>query len=98
MAEIAFEANNFEANNFETNDEPARSVLMRLIAAASPGQSGRAYWLQRCDPLPSTWCFINLASTNRAAVAQGNRGPTGTMHPDPSIDRSRWFNANPGKP
>jgi hypothetical protein len=87
MAEIAFEANN----------EPARSVLMRLIAAASPGQSGRAYWLQRCDPLPSAWCFINLAYTNRAAVAQGNR-PTGTMQPDASIDRSRWFNATPGKP
>jgi hypothetical protein len=27
--------------------------LTRLIAAATPGQSVRAYWLQRCDPLPS---------------------------------------------
>ncbi len=54
MAEVAFEANN----------EPARNVLMRLIAAALPGQSDRAFWLQRCDPLPSTWCFINLAFAN----------------------------------
>jgi len=54
MAEVAFEANN----------EPARNVLTRLIAAAAPGQSDRVYWLQRCDPLPSTWCFINLAYAN----------------------------------
>ena len=63
MAEIAFEANN----------EPARSVLRRLIEAASPGQSQRAYWLQRCDPLPSDWCFINLAYANRAIVVEGGR-------------------------
>ncbi|MEQ1883357.1 MAG: hypothetical protein ABL878_20585, partial [Burkholderiales bacterium] len=50
MGEIAFEANN----------EPARNVLTMLIAAAAPGESNRAFWLQRCDPLPSTWCFINL--------------------------------------
>ena len=54
MAEIPFEANN----------EPARNVLIRLISAAAPGQSDRAYWLQRCDTLPSNWCFINLAYTN----------------------------------
>lgn len=63
MAEITFEANH----------EPARSVLMRLIEAASPGQSDRAYWLQRCDPLPSGWCFINLAYANHAGVAQDAR-------------------------
>ncbi|MCZ2157115.1 MAG: hypothetical protein LC114_25005 [Bryobacterales bacterium] len=63
MAEITFEANN----------EPARGVLTRLIAAASPGQSERAYWLQRCDPLPSGWCFINLAYANRPIVAEETR-------------------------
>lgn len=51
LAEIPFAADN----------EPARRVLIRLIAAASPRQSHRAYWLQRCDPLPSAWCFINVA-------------------------------------
>jgi hypothetical protein len=51
MAEAAFEANN----------EPARNVLMLLIAAAAPGRSDRAFRLQRCDPLPSTSCFISLA-------------------------------------
>lgn len=63
MAEIAFEANN----------EPARSVLWRLIEAVSPGQSDRTYWLQRCDPLPSDWCFINLAYANRPIVAEDTR-------------------------
>lgn len=58
MAEVTFEANN----------EPARSVLTRLIAAAAPGQADRAYWLQRCDPLPSAWCFINLSYANRSPV------------------------------
>lgn len=63
MTEIAFKANN----------EPARSVLTRLITAASPGQSRRVYWLQRCDPLPSQWCFINLSYANRAVVAEDTR-------------------------
>jgi hypothetical protein len=57
MPEVAFEANN----------EPARSVLMRLIAAAAPGRSDRAFWLQRCDPLPSTSCFINQANANEGS-------------------------------
>jgi len=58
MAEVAFEADN----------EPGRNVLVRLIAAAAPVRSDRAFWLQRCDPLPSTWCFINLADAKAAKV------------------------------
>jgi hypothetical protein len=54
MAEVAF----------ESNSEPARNVLMRLISAAARGRSDRVFWLQRCDPLPSTSCFINLAYAN----------------------------------
>jgi hypothetical protein len=54
---------------FEANDEPARSVLKRLFAAAAINQPDRDYWLQRCDPLPSAWCFINLAHISRATVA-----------------------------
>jgi hypothetical protein len=46
---------------FEAKDEPARSVLKRLFTAAAINQPDRGYWLQRCDPLPSTWCFINWA-------------------------------------
>ncbi len=45
---------------FEARDEPARSVLKRLIAASLEGRPNGYYWLQRCDPLPSAWCFINL--------------------------------------
>jgi hypothetical protein len=50
---------------FEAHDEPARSVLKRLITEAAINQPDRDYWLQRCDPLPSTWCFINLAHISR---------------------------------
>jgi hypothetical protein len=46
---------------FEAHDEPARSVLTRLIAADLQGKPNHYYWLQRCDPLPSKWCFINLS-------------------------------------
>gem|GEM_PF-3227268 len=60
MQEIAFAANN----------EPARSVLMRLLGAAAPGQSDRAYWLQRCDFQPSGTCFVNLMFANRPAPVQ----------------------------
>lgn len=80
-----------EELSFEAKNEPARSVLSRLIAAASPGQSDRAYWLQRCDPQPSGWCFINLAYTNRAVVASVEPD-RGTTQPD------RWFNTTPRKP
>jgi len=50
---------------FEAKDEPARSVLKRLFIAAAVNQPDRDYWLQRCDPLPSTGCFINLAHISR---------------------------------
>jgi hypothetical protein len=53
---------------FEANDEPARSVLKRLFTAAAVNQPDRNYWLQRCDPLPSAWCFINLAHIPRATI------------------------------
>ena len=42
-----------------------RSVLKRLFTAAAMNQPDRDYWLQRCDPLPSTGCFINLAHISR---------------------------------
>lgn len=45
---------------FEARDEPARSVLKRLIAASLEGRPNGYYWLLRCDPRPSNWCFINL--------------------------------------
>jgi hypothetical protein len=45
---------------FEAHDEPARSVLKRLVKAELQGRPNRYYWLQRCDPQPSSWCFINL--------------------------------------
>jgi hypothetical protein len=45
---------------FEAHDESARSVLTRLIMADLQGKPNHYYWLQRCDPLPSNWCFINL--------------------------------------
>jgi hypothetical protein len=47
--------------SFEAHDEPVRSVLTRLIAANLQGKPDHSYWLQRCDPLPSKWCFINLS-------------------------------------
>jgi hypothetical protein len=45
---------------FEASDEPARNVLKRLIVAASGGRPSWEYWLERCGPMPSTFCFINL--------------------------------------
>jgi len=45
--------------DFEAHDEPARSVLRRLIRATG----GRYYYLERCDPaVPGrqTWCAVNL--------------------------------------
>jgi len=53
--------------SFEAQNEPARSVLIRLIAADLQGKPNHYYWLQRCDPLPSKWCFINL---NHATTGQ----------------------------
>lgn len=45
---------------FAARDEPARSVLERLIEAGLQGRPNPYYWLQACDPLPSPWCFVNL--------------------------------------
>jgi hypothetical protein len=45
---------------FEANNEPARSILKRLISAAAANQSAKEYWLQRCSPSPSAFCFIDL--------------------------------------
>ncbi|MEO8659622.1 MAG: hypothetical protein ABI693_14210, partial [Bryobacteraceae bacterium] len=44
---------------FEAHDEPARTVLRRLVAATP----GRYHYLQLCEPVSpgnGTWCFINL--------------------------------------
>ena len=60
---------------FEANDEPARSILKRLFTAAAINQPDRDYWLQRCDPLPSAWCFINLAHIFRENVSTFSRQP-----------------------
>ena len=49
-----------EQVEFGADAEPARSALRRLIAATLHGRPDLHFWLQRCDPLPSRWCFINL--------------------------------------
>jgi hypothetical protein len=58
---------------FEAQDEFARSVLKRLVSAAAVNQPNIDYWLQRCDPLPSTWCFIYLAHISRQTTVTPNR-------------------------
>jgi hypothetical protein len=45
-----------ETIDFAAYDEPARSVLRRLIRATP----GRHYYLQRCSTVTVPWCFINL--------------------------------------
>lgn len=84
------------AVTFEANNESARSVLTRLIAAAAPGQSDQVHWLQRCDPLPSAWCFINLAYVNRSSIAPSNP-PPGATQPEMLKSASHWFTQTPGK-
>lgn len=69
---------------FEANDEPARSVLKRLFTAAAINQPDRDYWIQRCDPLPSAWCFINLAQISRAMVATSTSQPIVPQGTQPS--------------
>ena len=78
---------------FEAKNEPARDILARLIAAASPRRAGQTYWLQRCDPLPSAWCFINLGTIDRPAA------PTLAVSP-PEVSETgvRWFNPSTVKP
>jgi hypothetical protein len=86
MAEVAFEA----------RDEPARSVLKRLIAASLEGRPNGYYWLQRCDPLPSNWCFINLghipARTGPFGAQTGL--PLRPNQPPNSDGSPRWFDSN----
>lgn len=88
--------------DFEAHDEPACSVLRRLIASELQGRPNVYYWLQRCDPLPSAWCFINLASL-RSAAGTGTAPPSATppprvpspVHPPRNPDGSPWFNRTP---
>jgi len=47
--------------SFEAHDEPARDILKRLVRAEAANHPLTDYWLERCDPLPSKWCFINLS-------------------------------------
>jgi hypothetical protein len=83
---------------FEARDEPARSVLKRLITASLEGRSNGYYWLQRCDPLPSNWCFINL----QHIPARMGPSEQHTHVPFPASrtqnsDGSRWFESSSPK-
>ncbi|MCZ2153231.1 MAG: hypothetical protein LC114_04910 [Bryobacterales bacterium] len=82
-----------EAVTFEAQQEPARTVLTRLISAAAPDKFSRAHWLQRCDPQPSAWCFINLAYVDRSATAFGNQS---LKRPD-ALGGMRWFAQSPSQ-
>jgi hypothetical protein len=78
---------------FEANDEPARSVLKRLATAAAINQPDRDYWLQRCDPLPSAWCFINLAHISRETVSTSSSQPA--VAPRANAQSPAFFIATP---
>jgi hypothetical protein len=80
--------------SFEANDEPARNVLKRLITAAAVNQPDRDYWLQRSDPLPSTWCFINLAHISRETSAASSQPAARLPNGGP---RRGWFVLTPVK-
>lgn len=83
---------------FEAREEPARSVLKRLIAASLEGRPNGYYWLQRCSPLPSHWCFINLqhipVRTDDPPARQTELPlpPNQTHNSDGS---PRWFESTP---
>ena len=49
-----------EEADFGADNEPARSVLRRLLRLTS----GRWIWLMNCDPAPTQFCFINLQTVN----------------------------------
>lgn len=56
---------------FEARDEPARSVLLRLIRSVR----GRHYYLVRCDPVSPgrpTGCFINVQGFPTKLSPQSN--------------------------
>ncbi len=82
---------------FEARDEPARSVLKRLIAASLEGRPNRYYWLQRCDPLPSPWCFINLhyIPARTDLPAQRIEPPVPASQIRNSDGSPRWFRSSP---
>jgi hypothetical protein len=80
---------------FEANDEPARSILKRLFTAAAINQPDRDYWLQRCDPLPSAWCFIKLAHISRENVSTLSRQPA--VPPRTNVQPPAWFIRTPGQ-
>jgi hypothetical protein len=80
---------------FEAHDEPARSVLKRLVTAAAINQPDRDYWLQRCDPLPSAWCFINLAHISRDTVAAASSQPAAP--PRTNAQPPAFFIRTPGQ-
>ncbi|MDQ6664164.1 MAG: hypothetical protein M3Z23_07205, partial [Acidobacteriota bacterium] len=88
---------------FEAHDEPARSVLKRLIASDLQGKPNGYYWLQRCDPLPSAWCFINLSylpgKAERIHAEQAPSKPRGDIpsSPDRRLGSSKWFDSTPSK-
>jgi len=77
---------------FEARDEPARSVLKRLIAASLQGRENGYYWLHRCDPLPSAWCFINLRH-----VPVPDRYNAIFTEPPREGEPARWFVVDPLK-
>lgn len=79
---------------FEARDELARSVLKRLIAASLEGQPNGYYWLERCDPLPSRWCFINLQHT-LARTAPPVRPAEPSLPPDQT---HKWFESSSPTP
>jgi hypothetical protein len=83
---------------FEARDEPARSVLKRLIAASLEGRPNCYYWLQRCDPLPSQWCFINLQHIPaRMSILEQHTHVPPPASRTRNSDGSRWFGSSSPK-
>jgi hypothetical protein len=88
--------------DFEAHDEPARTVLRRLIVSELQGRPNGYYWLQRCDPLPSQWCFVNLMYLNRTKGTETLQ-PGGQPPPQTSVQSNQrnpdgtspWFSAAP---
>lgn len=91
-----------EKVDFEAHGEPARSVLRRLKGSELQGRPNMYYWLQRCDPMPSQWCFINLAYVRRDTRTE-TAPPADPPPPRPSSpahrrrnpDGSPWFDRTP---
>ena len=71
---------------FEAHDEPARSVLKRLIAASLEGHPNGYYWGERCSPLPWQSCFINLRHVPIAPVP-----PPSPAAAPPSPGATPWY-------